>query len=201
MSEKGLADRLGISPAEAEQKFAEYFAAYPRVKVWMDRTVSASKRDGFVTTKWGRKVPIWEYLSSSYRVRRDGERTAGNAPIQGSATGDYVKISMVRARNAIRKAGLADRVKLVMNVHDALEFYVDRSVPPAAVVAVLQPAVVWPVEGWPAMVAEWHIGERWGSVKELEVLPDGSVRLKKKGAAGSTAGGPEVEKIGLGAGR
>jgi DNA polymerase I-like protein with 3'-5' exonuclease and polymerase domains len=196
MSEKGLADRLGISPAEAEQKFAEYFAAYPRVKVWMDRTVSASKRDGFVTTKWGRKVPIWEYLSSSYRVRRDGERTAGNAPIQGSATGDYVKISMVRARNAIRKAGLADRVKLVMNVHDALEFYVDRSVPPAAVVAVLQPAVVWPVEGWPAMVAEWHIGERWGSVKELEVLPDGSVRLKKKGAAGSTAGGPEVEKIG-----
>jgi hypothetical protein len=64
-----------------------------------------------------------------------------------------------------------------MNVHDALEYYVHKSVKPAEVIRVLQPAVVFAVSGWPPLLAEWHCGERWGSVRELDVKlgPDGSV--------------------------
>jgi hypothetical protein len=72
-----------------------------------------------------------------------------------------------------------------MNVHDALEWYVRRDVPPAQVIRVLQPAVIFPVPGWPPMVADWHCGERWGSVRKLDVaIGDdgmvGSVTLARK---------------------
>ncbi len=177
MTEDGLADRLGITVPEAEAKFAQYFAAYPALRQWTERTISQAKRDGYVMTRFGRKVCIREFDSAERRIRREGERTAGNAPIQGSATGDYVKIAMVRARKALKEAGLDGRVRLVMNVHDALEWYVHKDVTPADVIAVLQPAVIFPVSGWPPMVAEWHLGTRWGSVRELELLPDGDVRI------------------------
>jgi hypothetical protein len=92
-----------------------------------------------------------------------------------------VKVAMVRAVKALKAAGL-DRVRLIMNIHDALEFEVPLDIPPAVVMAVLQPAVVYEVKGpgvpWPEMVAEWHMGRSWGSVKEIEMLPDGTVRLK-----------------------
>lgn len=183
MSEEGLAERLGISGDEARDLFARYHAAYPRIKQWMEQTVTRSKRDGFVMTRFGRKVRIWEYqdadeMGSAWaaRMRRaNGERTAGNAPIQGAATGDYKKISMARAQRALRDAGLDDRVLLVMDVHDALEWYARADVDPADIIAALQPAVVWDVPGWPPMKAEWHIGERLGSLKKLDVLEDGTL--------------------------
>jgi hypothetical protein len=74
--------------------------------------------------------------------------------------------------------GWKDKVKLFMNVHDALEFYVHRSLNPADVIAVLQPAVIFPVPGWPMMKADWHLGKRWGSVKEIELLQDGKIKVE-----------------------
>jgi DNA polymerase I-like protein with 3'-5' exonuclease and polymerase domains len=181
MSEDGLADRLGISRDEAVELFTQYHAAYPKLKEWSDRTIAVSRRTGYVTTKWGRKVRIWAYDSPKRRDRREGERSAGNAPIQGSSTGDYKKLAMIRSVHAIRRAGLEGKVRLFMDLHDALEFYVRKDVLPADVIEVLQPAVVFPVDSWPAMVAEWHAGQRWGSVVELEVTENPfSVKPKKK---------------------
>lgn len=179
MTESGLSDRLGITRSEAKDLFLQYHTAYPRIRDWSAKIIKQSKQDGYVETHFGRKVVIWEYESDNWRRRQDGERTAGNAPVQGGGA-DYVKISMVRAKQALRKAGIADKVRLVLNVHDALEWYVHKSLAPADVIKVLLPAVQWAVEGWPAMLAEWHIGTSWGGARELELLPDGSVRLKKK---------------------
>lgn len=180
MGVDGLADRLGISKEQAQTLFDQYFAIYSKIKAYMEQTVAASKAQGYVQTRFGRIVRIWEYQATERWKYAEGERLAGNAPIQGAGTGDYPKIAMVRARAALHKAGLADKVRLVMNMHDALEFYVRDDVPPAEVIRVLQPAVVFPVDGWPPIVAEWHAGRRWGSVSELEVMPDGSVRVKSK---------------------
>jgi hypothetical protein len=104
---------------------------------------------------------------------------------------------MVRADKAIKAAGLQDGIKLVMNMHDALEFYVRDDIPPALVIRILQPAVVFPVEGWPPIVAEWHCGRRWGSVKNIELLPDGSIRLKEKSepAPAELDGDPDEEEV------
>lgn len=177
LTENGLADRRGITWQEAADLFAAFHAAYPAIGRWTAVTVNQARDTGYVETWWGRKVRIWDIDSYDKRKRKEGERTAGNAPVQGSATGDYMKIAMVRADAALRKAGLKDRVRLVMNVHDALEWYVRRDVPPAEVIRVLQPAIIFPVHGWPPMVADWHCGERWGSVRKLDVAlaADGSV--------------------------
>lgn len=174
LSEDGLADRLGISRQEAEDLFASFHAAYPLVKAWTEKTIRLAQDTGYVETWWGRRVRIWDIDSSDRRKRAEAKRTAGNAPVQGSATGDYMKIAMVRAEAALRKAGLKDVVRLSMNVHDALEWYVRRDIPPAKVIRVLQKAVIFPVRGWPPMVAEWHCGERWGLVRDLEVALDAS---------------------------
>lgn len=203
MSEDGLADRLGITRDEAVELFTQYHAAYPKLKQWSDRTIATSRRTGYVTTKWGRKVRIWAYDSAKRRERREGERSAGNAPIQGSSTGDYKKLAMIRAVHALRKAGLEGKVRLFMDLHDALEFYVRLDVDPADVIRVLQPAVVFPVPGWPAMVAEWHIGQRWGSVMGLEVTEQPfSVKLKKKAVieapVAETTGDEDEQLPGLG---
>lgn len=170
MAPQGLADRLGIPLDEAESLYHKYFSAFSSIALWNERQVAYGRKMGFVTSRFGRKLPIWEYESDKHWIRSKGDRACVNYPIQGGATGDYVKLAMVRSRKKLRDAGLHDRVHLVMNVHDALEFYVDRSVPPALVISVLQDAVVFPVPGWPPMKAEWHMGVKWGSPTEVELV-------------------------------
>ncbi len=175
MSPKGLADRLGIPLDEAEELFASYFNVFNRIKTWVDKQVDFGRHHGYVVSRFGRRLPIWEYTSDKRWIQQKGDRACVNYPIQGSATGDYMKIAMVRAVRALKEHGLSDRVKMVMNVHDALEFYVHRSLHPEQVIAVLQDAVIYPVAGWPAMKADWHIGRRWGSPKEVGIAADGSM--------------------------
>lgn len=193
MEAKGIADRLGCPAAQAEELLAQFWAAYPRLRQWREKVVADSFRNGYVTTHFGRKVKIWEYEDAEMlsgwaaRSRRSaGERTAGNAPIQGAAAGDYKKVTMVRAQRALKAAGLAGKVLLAMDIHDELEWYVRKDVAPADVIRVLRPHVEWDAgccpdcRGWPPMVAEWHVGERWGSLIKLEILPDGDVRARGK---------------------
>lgn len=178
MTASALAKRLACSVEEAQELFDQYFAAFPKLKRWTEKQVEYGYQHGHVYTKFGRKIPIWELGDSRRWIREGGERACYNYPVQGGATGDYVRIAMVRARKAIRKAGWKDKVKLFMNVHDALEFYVHRDMNPADVIRVLQPAVIFEVPGWPMMKADWHIGKRWGSVKEIELLADGQIQIE-----------------------
>lgn len=173
---KSLAERLGISRKEAADLIAQYFAVYSSIAAWVEKSQARAKADGYLITKFGRRVPIWEFQSQVPWIYAHGERLCINAPIQGGAA-DYVKIAMVRVRKAIREAGLQDRIRMVMNIHDALEFYVHKSVSPQQVVDLLQPAIIFPVKGWPEMEVEWHVGLRWGSVRKLDIGPDGKVSL------------------------
>jgi len=178
MREKSLADRLGIPIEEAKELYEKYFSVYSRIAAWAAKQVELGRTYGYVTSRFGRKLPIWEYRSEKRWIRQKGDRACVNYPIQGSATGDFVKIAMVRAQRALRAAGIADRVHLVMNVHDALEFYVHRTLLPQDVIRILQPAVIFPVDGWPAMKADWHFGRKWGSPYEIEVTEDNRFIVK-----------------------
>lgn len=179
---KALADQLGIAEREARVKDAQYRALYPHLKPYRESQVRRARAQGYLITKFGRKVTIHDYADPNPKVQAKGDMTAGNACVQGPATGDYVKIAMVRAVRALRAAGLAGKVKLIMNVHDALECAVRKDVSPARAIEVLAPALIFPVKGWLPMVVDWHMGPTWGGVRELEVLADGSVRLKNKDA-------------------
>jgi hypothetical protein len=177
MGIKSLADRLALERDEAERLYNAYFAVYSNIAAWAHKQRQMGQRYGYVTSRFGRKLPIWEYRSDKRWIQQKGDRACVNYPIQGSATGDYVKIAMCRAHQAVRDAGLADKVHLVMNVHDALEWYCHTDVPPQKVIEVLSPAVTFPVPGWPQMKADWHIAKRWGSPWKVEVRPDGGLTV------------------------
>ena len=128
---KSLADQLGESMEEARLKDAQYRALYPELKPCREMAIRRARRDGHLITFFGRKVALFELADPNPKMQAKGEMTAGNAFVQGPATGDYVKAAMVRAIQALRRAGLADKVRMVMNIHDALEFAVRKDVPPA----------------------------------------------------------------------
>ena len=117
ISSFGLSQGLSISRKEAGEYIKQYFATYPKVKEFLDRTVKQAKMDGYTTTMFDRRRPIPELASSNFMQRAFGERAAMNAPIQGSAA-DIIKIAMIRVENALRSAGV--KARIVLQVHDEL---------------------------------------------------------------------------------
>ncbi len=125
ISSFGLSQDLSISRKEASGYIEEYFKTYPDIKNFLDNTVEQAKKDGFVTTMFGRIRPIPELKSSNFMQRSFGERVAMNSPIQGTAA-DIIKIAMVNVNNAMKVAKLKSRI--VLQVHDELlvETYKDE---------------------------------------------------------------------------
>jgi hypothetical protein len=167
MGVKSLADRLAISKEEAQELYDLYFSAFANVGSWIENAKLTARQCGYSQSRMGRIHRIWDYTKSDEWQRANGDRLAVNAPIQGMAA-DVMRLAMIRADRAITAAGLADRVRLFMNVHDALEYYVHNSLDPHEVRAVIEPAVLVDIPGYPKLVADWHVGTRWGSVVDLE---------------------------------
>ena len=117
ISSFGLSQDLSISRKEAAEYIEQYFATYPKVKAFLDRLVADAKRDGYITTMFGRRRPIPELASSNFMQRSFGERVAMNSPIQGTAA-DIIKIAMIRVWKALRQEGLSSR--MILQVHDEL---------------------------------------------------------------------------------
>ncbi|MDZ4167710.1 MAG: DNA polymerase I, partial [Coriobacteriia bacterium] len=119
ISAHGLGDSLGIGYAEAQATIDRYFAAYPRVRAYLDETVAEAHKAGYAATLFGRRRPIPELNSSNYNLRSFGERTAMNHPMQGTAA-DLMKLAMIEVDRLLRAEGLASR--MVLQVHDELVF-------------------------------------------------------------------------------
>nr|CRH07112.1 DNA polymerase I [Candidatus Magnetococcus massalia] len=117
MSPFGLAKRLEISNNEARAYMDLYFARYNGVRQHMDATIAFARENGFVTTLGGRRCPIRDITASNRNLRDFAERTAINAPLQGSAA-DLIKMAMVRLHHALKSGGFEAR--LVLQVHDEL---------------------------------------------------------------------------------
>ena len=112
-----LAKDLGISKKMAEDYIRGYFAKYPNIKKYMDKTVEDAAVNGYVTTIYGRRRPVPEINSGNFNRRAFGERVAMNMPIQGSAA-DIIKIAMINVHKRLKEEGLKSR--LILQVHDEL---------------------------------------------------------------------------------
>jgi DNA polymerase-1 len=121
MSEFGLAQRLEISRADAKEITRTYFARFPSVRAYIDRTLEEARRNGYVSTIMGRRRYMPALSSANFAVRSAAEREATNAPLQGSAA-DLMKLAMVQAVRATVEAGLDAR--LLLQIHDELIFEV-----------------------------------------------------------------------------
>ncbi|MCB1886049.1 MAG: DNA polymerase I, partial [Rhodocyclaceae bacterium] len=117
MSAHGLARNLGIERAAAESYIDRYFARYPGVARYMDRTRSEARERGYVETVFGRRLHLPDIRASNAGRRQAAERAAINAPMQGTAA-DLIKKAMIAASAWLRDSKLKSR--LILQVHDEL---------------------------------------------------------------------------------
>ena len=113
----GLRQRLDIPLAEARSLIDGYFASYPKVREYIDNVVAQARRDGYVSTIFGRRRYLNDISSQNAVARGLAERNAVNAPIQGSAA-DIMKIAMAGVRRRFIDEGI--KSKVILQVHDEL---------------------------------------------------------------------------------
>ncbi|SHF35031.1 DNA polymerase I [Microbulbifer donghaiensis] len=124
MSAFGLAKQLGIPRADAQTYIDRYFERYPGVLQYMENTRKQASEKGYVETLFGRRLYLPEINSRNGMQRQAAERTAINAPMQGTAA-DIIKRAMIAVDAWLAEQGLAS--KLIMQVHDELVLEVPAS--------------------------------------------------------------------------
>lgn len=117
MSAFGLAKQIGVDRKQSQDYIDRYFARYPGVLAYMERTRAQAAEQGFVETLFGRRLYLPDINAKNPALRRGAERTAINAPMQGTAA-DIIKRAMVNVDNWLSESGLDARV--ILQVHDEL---------------------------------------------------------------------------------
>ena len=161
ISSFGLSQDLSISKKEAAEYIERYFETYPKIKTFLDGLVEDAKKNGYVTTMFGRRRPVPELSSSNFMQRSFGERVAMNAPIQGTAA-DIIKIAMIRVHDKLLEENLKSR--LIITVHDELlietaEDELDR------VKEILEDGMQNAVSLQVALAIDLHTGKNWYEAK------------------------------------
>lgn len=161
ISDFSLSQDIHVTRGEAKDYINRYFAHYTGVRRYMDNIVEQGKRDGYVTTLFGRRRWIPELKASNHNLRSFGERVALNMPIQGTAA-DVMKLAMIRVWRRMRAEGL--QARLILQVHDELivlapetEGETVRQLLTEEMEAVVSLSV--------PLTAEAHIGKSWAEAK------------------------------------
>jgi DNA polymerase-1 len=119
LSAFGLAAQLGIPRHEAQTYIDNYFARYPGVRQWIEKTIAEVRASGVTRTLVGRERPIPDMDSRNPNARGFAERTAVNTPLQGTAA-DLIKLAMIRIEEEIERRGF--QAGMLLQVHDELLF-------------------------------------------------------------------------------
>ncbi|MDE2150657.1 MAG: DNA polymerase I [Gammaproteobacteria bacterium] len=164
MSAFGLARQLGIGRGDAQDYIDRFFARYPDVKQFMDDTRARARADGYVETLYGRRLYLPEIRSRNGVRRQYAERTAINAPLQGTAA-DLIKCAMIDL--AAWLPARAPKLRMILQVHDELVFEgpLEQLRPLAAEIAGRMcriRALEVP------LVADWGVGANWDAAHTAE---------------------------------
>ncbi len=157
MSAFGLARQLGIERGVAQEYVDLYFARYPGVREFMDRIRAQARADRYVETLFGRRLYLTNINHSNNQLRSAAERTAINAPMQGTAA-DIIKRAMIRVDHWLRTE--EPPVRMIMQVHDELVFEVAEDAVDAAVErikGIMQGAAELKVP----LIVDTGIGDNW----------------------------------------
>jgi len=157
MSAFGLAKQLGISRGEAQEYVNLYFDRYPGVKRFMDSTREQARETGFVETVFGRRLYLPQINDRNVQHRQYAERSAINAPMQGTAA-DIIKKAMISVHRWLHDEQPGAR--MIMQVHDELVFEVEREAAAAVrdkVVSIMSAAADLRVP----LQVDAGVGENW----------------------------------------
>ena len=153
----GLAERLDIPRDEAKMLIDGYFATFPQVHDYMEKSKEIARQKGYVTTLFGRRRYLPDINSHNATVRGFAERNAINAPIQGTAA-DIIKVAMIRIFNRFKAEGI--KSKMILQVHDELNFSVlpeEKKLVEKIVIEEMQSAINLAVP----LVADSGFGANW----------------------------------------
>jgi len=117
MSAFGLSRQLGVERSEAQAFIDAYFAQYPKVRHFMEETLGLARKQGYVETLLGHRVHVPEINAKNGLHRQYAERTAINAPLQGSAA-DIIKLAMIHLYDRLAKE--TSEPRMILQVHDEL---------------------------------------------------------------------------------
>ncbi len=120
ISQYGLAKQINVSNREAEEFLNAYFAKFPEIKSYMDKTIKFCRKSGYVNNIFGRKSHFININDKNYNVRNFQERAAINAPIQGSAS-EIMRLAMIRLDKRL-KDQKNKKTKMLLQIHDELIF-------------------------------------------------------------------------------
>ena len=159
----------GVTRDEASMYIEQYFAQYPQLSRWIEKTKRDAERLGYVETVFGRRRYLPGFKSTLPMLRSQAERFAVNAPIQGTQA-DIIKLAMVKADEMIKEKKWQEKVKLILQVHDELVYEVDESLTEEAakeIRAVMEGVAPEKELAGVPIVAEAAIGEDWGNMKAI----------------------------------
>jgi len=125
ISQYGLAKQINVSNYEAEEFLNAYFAKFPEIKVYMDRTIKFCRKSGYVNNIFGRRSHFNGINDKNFNLRNFQERAAINAPIQGSAS-EIMRLAMIRLEKKLMEKKNF-KSKMLLQIHDELIFEVPKS--------------------------------------------------------------------------
>ena len=156
ISAHGLSAQLGISRSEAGSYIEKYFAQYPGIREYMDRTIAFAREHLYVETLFGRRIHVKDINAKNPNFRSFSERAAINAPLQGTAA-DIIKRAMIAVHPLVEGRG-----RLLLQVHDELIFEVPTETAPT-----LAPEIKRAMEQVAnlsvPLTVEAGIGSNWGT--------------------------------------
>ena len=120
ISQYGLAKQINVSNQDAEEFLNAYFAKFPEIKLYMDKTIKFCRKSGYVNNIFGRKSHFININNKNYNVRNFQERAAINAPIQGSAS-EIMRLAMIRLDKRLKEQK-NKKTKMLLQIHDELIF-------------------------------------------------------------------------------
>lgn len=126
MGVNALKENLGSTRAEAQTFYDNYFAQFPTIASYLESIKDFAKAHGYTETLFGRKRYFPGIRSSIPFIKAMAERMAINAPIQGTATADIIKIGMKKVNDCLEKEGILEDVRLVLQVHDELVYEIKK---------------------------------------------------------------------------
>ena len=161
MGASALSETAGMGRDEARAFIGEYFRDFSGIARYIQETKEFAEANGYVETLFGRRRWIPEIHSSNWQVKREAERMAVNMPIQGTATGDIVKLAMIKIDEWVRQEKLEEKVRMLLQVHDELVFELEKEFADEAIKkikALMEGAAILKVP----FVVGVSIGPNWG---------------------------------------
>jgi len=169
MGVNALRVNLGCSRVEAQEFYDKYFKSFSRVAEYLKEQKEMAHKLGFTETLFGRKRYFPETSSRIPFIQKEAERQATNHPLQGTAA-DIIKIAMFKAREALIKNGLANKSRLILQIHDELVFEVDENVTSQVVGIIkeeMENAIKEKSKGIPILV-DVKTGHNWDEMENIK---------------------------------